>query len=199
MELFGDLFKTNFLQPKAQKVVVTEEEKQKSLFEKYGPDEVLFKWSYEGKLPNAQYSPRFLRMLMIVGIAVGVLLALMQDFILILAIGSVVFFYYVLHNKYVPGEVFYGISKYGFRYGSKIYYWGDLRNFFFSKRGNTEILIFEVVDDLLGRIVVLFRQEDREKIFELLKDRVLYVEKEPKNLVDNFVDFVSDKFNTDAK
>ena len=96
MELFGDLFKTNFLQPKAQKVVVTEEEKQKSLFEKYGPDEVLFKWSYEVKLPNAQYSPRFLRMLMIVGIAVGVLLALMQDFILILAIGSVVFFYYVL-------------------------------------------------------------------------------------------------------
>lgn len=199
LEFITDAFRNAVAPKKSEIVPETEEAKTKSLFDAYGPDEVLFRWSYEGRIPRAQFNPKFLRMFMIIGITVGIFLALMQDFIMLLVIGSTIFFYYVLHNKYVPTEVFYEISKYGFKYGDKLYFWTDIKHFFFSVRGETEFLIFDTSEDLLSRFVVLFHPADKEKIFELLKNKVLFLDKEPKNPVDNFVDFVSSKFNTDVK
>jgi len=175
----------------------TEEEKSKSMFEKYGPNEVLFQWAMAGKISTSPFNPKFVRMFMIIGIVVGVLLALMQDFVLILVIASVIFFYYTLHNKYNPVEISYEISKYGLKYGPKMYFWGDLRRFFFSKKGDQEILVFDTDEDFIGKIVVLFRTEDREKILGLLKDKVMYLEAEPRTSIDKFVDFVTSKFNMD--
>jgi hypothetical protein len=192
-----NLFRNNAPSQVSQPNPSTEEEKSKSMFEKYGPNEVLFQWAMAGKINTASFNPKFIRMFMIIGIVLGILLALMQDFVLILVIGSTIFFYYTLHNKYSPVEINYEISKYGFKYGSKMYFWGDLGRFFFTKKGDQEILVFDIDEDLIGKLVVLFKAEDREKIFGLLKDKVMYLEAEPRTSIDKFVDFVTSKFNTD--
>lgn len=179
--------------------IMKEEDKKKSMFDKYGPDEALFQWAAAGKIPTSSFNPKFLRMFMIIGIVIGILLALMQDFGLLFVIGSVIFFYYVLHNKYIPVEINYEISKYGFKYGTSLHYWFDLRHFFFTKRGGQEILIIDTNEDFAGRLIVLFKAEDRDKIFGLLKERAVFLEVEPKSSIDKAIDFVSDKFDTNKQ
>jgi len=199
LQFFNYLFRSKSSSNNVPSAPITEEEKTKVLFDKFGPNEVLFRWSCEGIIRGSKTNPKFVRMFAIIGIVVGILLALMQDFVLLLAIASTIFFYYVLRNKYVPSEIEYEISNYGFKYGDKVYYWMDLKHFFFSKRGDQELLILVTNEDIFGNYVILFKLEDKEKIFELLKNRILFLEKEPKNPVDNFLDYVSSKLNTEGK
>lgn len=176
----------------------TEEEKKQLMFNKLGPQETFHKWTAEAKISRSQYNTRFLRMFAIIGVVIGILLALMQDFVLIIVIASVIFFYYTLHNKYTPGVVEYEISNYGFKYGTQMYYWIELRHFFFSQRANQELLIIDTNENFAGRLVVIFKPEDKQKILGYLKERILYLEKEPKNSIDKFVDSVTGKFNVEG-
>ena len=127
-------------------IPATDEEKKQLMFSKVGNKEVFMSWTAEGKISRTQFDAKFVRMLAIIGIVVGLLLALMQDFVLIIVIGSVIFFYYTLHNKYQPGLVSYEISNYGFKSGEQMYYWFELRHFFFSQKGGQEILIIDTTE-----------------------------------------------------
>ena len=175
------------------------QDKEEQMFKKYGPKEILFEWTSQGKIQNIKLSPRYTRLFMIIGFVICLIFALMQDFFIIIVIGTIVFFYYVLHNKYEAPLVSYKISNYGFIYGTRTYYWDELKSFFFSSRSFGEVLVIDTTDSIIPRIIALFSPEDRENIFNILKDHILYLDKEPKGTVEKGLDSLADKFMFEDK
>jgi hypothetical protein len=181
------------------KIQMPEINREELMFKQFGAKQNLLEWRAPSRLHHKQLNARFLRMFMIIGIVVGILLALMQDFGLIIVIGSLIFFYYALNNKYTPTEVEYQITNYGIKYGTEFYYWPDLRRFFFSRKGSDELLAIDTTLGIPGRLIVVFPAELREKIVEILKQYIAYIDVEPKSSLDKFFEGILSKLNFEEK
>ena len=115
---------------------------QKDVFDsdKLPPKEVFMSWTINLKREGFNPNKKFARTFIIIAIVLGLILAIMQDFVLILGIASIIFVSYVF-TKYQLGEAVIEISSHGISYDGKVYYWHELKNFFFSERGSSSILI----------------------------------------------------------
>ena len=195
---FGSLlkvFKSDSENTSKTSVPKTVEERDALMFQKFGQKQVLLEWDSAGKLQTSRFNPKFVRLGTIIFLVIAFLLALMQDFVLILVIGSVVFFYYALTKKYSGTPIHCQLINYGIVHGTRTYYWDDLSRFFFSRRGNEELLMVDVKDDLPPRLLITFPEDKRAEIERILKEHILFLEKEPKGRFDKSVESVMDKFN----
>jgi hypothetical protein len=169
------------------------EEMQRVKSEPKGPKEVYLKWEALSR-PQSQFlDVRISRALLMIGIVVGLLLVVMQEFILILFIASVVFFGYVLSNL-SPEKVNYEISSHGISYGDDIYYWDELKHFFFKQAGEFEILSVDTKMGLPGRLFITIDQKDKAKIQEILEQRLHFLQTPPKEMFDSLFDSLRSKF-----
>ncbi|MBP7927720.1 hypothetical protein KAZ57_01075 [Patescibacteria group bacterium] len=158
------------------------------------PKEVFLSWSAEVPHNSNSMDPKLKKNLMIIGIVFALLFAVMQEFFLILVIASVFFMSYVFSTM-APPKVSYEVSNFGIKVSDIMYYWDELQSFFFTTKYGEELMLVDARDRMPKRIFIHFKKADREKLMDVLNSRVIYLESEPENFVDNFFDYIKDKFD----
>jgi len=131
--------------------------------------EIYLAWQKEVSVEEKiSVSKRYSRSLITISIVVGLILLIMQQFFVLLILGSIAFF--VISLKKVSSEnVKYELSNHGIMIDDSMYYWDKLRRFFFLPKGGTEILVVDTTIGFPGRIYLSFNPEDRDKIKEILE------------------------------
>jgi hypothetical protein len=163
--------------------------------EALGPKEVYLAW--ERILTTGDktvLSERFTRPAIIIGMAIGLVLLIMQEFILMLTIGIFIFFLQAL-KKMPPEAVKYEINSHGVMIGDSLYYWDTLSRFFFMSANGSEVLAIDTTLGFPGRLYIHFDSAQKEKIKELLDKYLHYLESEPRTFFDNTYDRIVKKFN----
>ena len=182
-----------------EKRLETQQEKEEALMKQHGAKEILLEWTRPSKISSMQLNPRFLRMFTIIAVVVGLILALMQELVVILVVGSLIFFYYALNKKYISADIKYQITNYGIVYGDTMYYWYDLKRFFYAKRMEEEILSVDTSLGLPARLIIVFPAELKDKITDILKQYLVYLEVEPKSFLDKIYEKTLSKLNFEDK
>ena len=159
--------------------------------DKLGPKKVHMTWSAPNKLEMGNGNKKISRTFIIIGVFLGLILAVMQEFGLIVLIASMMFVFYAI-KKASPEKVTHEISNHGFSYAGELYYWHQLKNFFFDKNN---LLVISTYDPLPGRLFVIFDQDDKKKIQDHLEEYIHYLPEVPKTSLDKFYEFVVDKLN----
>lgn len=143
-------------------------------------------------------SKRFIRAFTIIGIFVGLLLLIMQEFFVILIIGSLIFVTQAM-MKLTPESIKYELSSHGLKVGDNLYYWDHLRRFFFVLREGVEVVGIDTTLGFPGRLFVSFDSVNKEKIKEILIKYLHFLEEEPRTFFDNAYDRVVKKFSLEDK
>lgn len=157
--------------------------------------EIYLAWQKEVSVEEKiSVSKRYSRSLITISIVVGLILLIMQQFFVLLILGSIAFFVISL-KKVSPENVKYELSNHGIMIDDSMYYWDKLRRFFFLPKGGTEILVVDTTIGFPGRIYLSFNPEDRDKIKEILEKYTHYLESEPRTFLDNAYDKVINKFS----
>lgn len=162
----------------------------------YGEKTVEFTWTAPSRVLN-ELSQKSAKTLVIIAISVSLLLALMQEFPLILVLASAGFLYYML-SKSPMTQIQHEISSHGLWYaGEQFYYWHELKTFFFKQSGGELLLCVDTIEKLPGRLFINFTATDKEKLKELLGKRLIFLEEEPKGLLDKLYNSATSKFALD--
>jgi len=157
--------------------------------------EIYLAWQKEVTVEEKiSVSKRYSRSLITISIVVGLILLIMQQFFILLILGSIAFFIISL-KKVTPENVKYELSNHGIMIDESMYYWDKLRRFFFLSKGKNEILVVDTTVGFPGRIYLSFNPEDRYKIKEILENYTHYLESEPRTFFDNAYDKVVGKIS----
>jgi hypothetical protein len=173
-------------------------EKEQPTFDpkQLGEKKILLTWQAPSRPHLEGRSQKFNRTFLIIGIVIGLLLIAMQEYVLILLVASIIFISNVL-SKSVPENVKIELSTHGLAYDSQMYYWHQLKQFFFTESNGSSILNIDTFEVFPGRLFVLFNAEDRDKIREIMEEHITFLENEPKNIFDKTFESVVGKLNLD--
>jgi len=161
--------------------------------DKLGPKKVYVSWESHIRPTSNQKNTKFSRTMIVIGIFIGLLLVLMQEYALILLIASLVFVNEAI-KKSAPQLVKHEISSHGFSYAGQLYYWHQLRRFFFS---SDDMLCIDTYAVLPGRLFVLYSSKDKKQIKEALENHINYLEDAPKTSIEKAYESVIGKLNLD--
>lgn len=160
-----------------------------------GPKEVFLSWEKETSFAEkSPISKRFTRPVIIIGVVIGLLLLIMQEFFIILMVGSLIFFVQAI-GKITPEMVKYEINSHGIKIGDDLYYWDKLRRFFFIKREGADVLVVDTVLGIPGRLYIDFNDNEKQKLMDILNKYLHFIESEPRTFLDNAYDRVVQKFS----
>jgi len=120
----------------------------------------------------------------------GLILFIIEGVMPVILIISLIFLYYIL-TTVEPEDIEYKITNYGIKIEDKRTDWGDIARFWFTKRFNTQLVIFEIFH-MPGRLEFVINQKDREAVRSALKD---YLEEEeaPPSYLDKAASWFSKK------
>lgn len=124
-------------------------------------------------------------------ILVSVILIFVKEFFLIIALGSLLFLYYVM-STVPPGEAKYKITNRAIYFGEVQYYWDILEKFWFKSSLSSEMVHFGTLLRFPRAVSLVIRPEDKEKIKELVIKRIPLIENPP-NFVDKLTKWFADR------
>lgn len=162
--------------------------------ESAGERKVLYKWTIASHSKTAMDMPKFTKSHMIIGLFVAFILIVMQEFLLIAVIGSLVFLWYVLSSA-EPEEVTHEISTHGVDYAGTFYRWDELNEFFISKTGEMNAINIDTKTRLPGRLIMMLKPGDVEKVRELVGRYLTFMEEPPQLFTDNIIKSAAEKMN----
>ena len=108
----------------------------------------------------------------------------------VILIISLIFLYYVM-STVTPEEIEYKITNKGVKVGGRRTDWQHLGRFWFSKRYDSDLLVFET-RMIPNRMEFVIKAEIKEEIEKILKEYLVHEEISPSNL-DKAVDWFSKK------
>ena len=159
-----------------------------------GKKEIFFEKHTMSRPDRTSTNPRSSRVLTTIGLVLGVLLLIMQQFTLLLVIGSMLFISHAL-RKTTPDTVTYEISNYGVEYAGVLYYWPQLKSFFFSEKEGMSVLAINTVNVFPGRLFLFCDASEIAKLQGIVEENLSILEKEPESFIDKAYKSVSDKFD----
>lgn len=159
-----------------------------------GAKEVLFKWSATPTFTYKKLKPRVRKNLVIIGITVGFLLLMMQEFFLIFMVASMFFIAHIL-SKNPMAEFDYELSNWGLNISGENYLWDDITQYYFSTSAGEERIVFDLKNGLPGRVYASFNPKDKDKIRDVLDTYLPYLEEEPVTFFDRAYNSLIDKFD----
>ena len=163
--------------------------------EKLGEKKVFLAWESLGRHERGgDVGIKFTRTFTIIGVFIGLVLMVMQEFFLILAVGSVIFVIQAL-TKAPPEMVKYELSNQGLLIDETLYYWNQLRRYFFITRDGGEAIAVDTTLGFPGRLFLSFNPKDKEEIKRIFDQRLYFIEEEPKTFLDTTYEKVLDKFD----
>lgn len=160
------------------------------------PIEYLYSW----KAPERHWKPKDRSWYVIYAFFFTVLvafLALINEWMLILAVIAFAFLWFV-QGSVEPQITEHIISSVGIKTYNKLYRWGDIKSFWFSRKKDVVNLNLDLLDPekpeaaFKRRLSLIIEEEDLEKIFSLLFNYIEYGDPEDVG-VNIFTDLVYGK------
>lgn len=164
------------------------EEKEKQEKEiKVEPEKDLVSWTAPAR-PFKRRNKEFYVTIIAISALVGLILFLVEGFMPVLLIISLVFLYYVL-STVEPQNIEYKITNKGIKIADKRTDWDFIKRFWFTRRYDNNLLIFEIAS-LPGRLEIVIDDEKKE---EIKKNLLKYVpeEKTPPSSLDKAANWFS--------
>ena len=127
----------------------------------------LLSWTAPAR-PFKRRNKHFYITLIAIASLVGLILFLVEGFMPVILIVSLIFLFYVL-NTVEPGNIEYKITNKGVKVGDKLREWELFTRYWFTKRFDSELLVIEMVT-LPGRMELVVKEEYKEKIKKILSD-----------------------------
>ncbi len=121
---------------------------------------------------------------------VGLILFLAEGVMPVLLIISLMFLYYVL-STVEPEKIEYKITNKGMKLAGSLTEWQNLKRFWFIKRLDSDVLVFETTT-LTGRLELVIKSEDKEEIKKAVSAYVPF-EEVPSSTFDVFTEWVAKK------
>jgi len=153
------------------------------------PQEIRLAWSSPSRLFKKRDKEYFTNIAAIVFLLI-VILVFAREFMLIVAVISVVFLIYVL-STVPPENVDHKITNLGIESAGHYYRWEDLAEFWFEEQWGQAMLL---IRPLIGpRIIVLLGNQDQKRVRELIAEHIPFREKPEKSWVDNASKWLTEK------
>ena len=143
------------------------------------PEKVLFTWKAPAR-PFKRRDKEFWMSVFAIAAVFGLILFLVEGAMPVILLISVIFLYYIL-STVEPDVVEYNITTLGVKIATKRTDWDFLTRFWFSRRLDSELLVFEMLS-LPGRLELVIDSKDKEKIRKTLSTYVVEEEVPPANL-----------------
>ena len=153
------------------------------------PEKTLFNWTEAARPFKKRDRDFWITIVIIVAIS-GLVLFLVEGFMPVMLIISLVFLFYIL-NTIEPGNIDYKISNKGVRVAEKLNEWRLLGRFWFTKRFNNDLLVFET-STIPGRLELVINPANKGKIKEKLA-RYLVEEEAPPSGLDKAANWFAKK------
>lgn len=128
---------------------------------------------------------------------VSVIFIFIKEFFLVVALGSVLFLYYVL-STVPPGRVTNKITNKGIYFGELRYPWELLERFWFKNSLSSDLLMLETRLKFPRQISLVIPAESREKIKGIVSKRVPLLESSP-GFVDKLTKWFGDRLPLEDK
>lgn len=156
---------------------------------RYIPVKDLFAWRAHSRPFKRRSREYWVTIYSIAGL-LGFVLFLAEGVMPLILIISIVFLHYVM-STVSPEEIEYKITNMGVKIGENTTFWDEMTRFWFTKRTDYDLLVFETFK-FPGKLEIVVHEKDKEKIKETL---LRYVpEDEPaETSVDKAVNWVSKK------
>ena len=153
----------------------------------------LYAWEAISR-PQKALDKKMIRTLIIIAVIFSLIFILMQEFLLVVLIASIIFMSYII--RATPAESLrYELNTHGVSYAGTLYYWYDLSRFFFKNTAGAEVLCVDTISGIPGRLYLTLNPGDREKVKEITEKYLNFLELEPKTFVDKAYDSVLDKIS----
>lgn len=111
---------------------------------------------------------------------VGLILFLVEGWMPVVLLVSIVFLFYVM-TTVAPDNIEYKITTAGVKVAGKTTEWNRLIRFWFSRRFDHDLLVFETLD-IPGRIEFVVTQEEKEEIKKVVTKYIPQEEASPSYL-----------------
>lgn len=153
-------------------------------------EKLLIEWTSPAR-PYKTRSREFYSTIVSIVFLLGIILLLLQEFLLIGVIIAFAFLAYVLAtNK--PNNVIHQITTKGIRTDHILYDWSDLTNFWLKKQWDQEVIICQTKKALPGIILMVIDDKKRKDIIKTLGDKIP-LEKPLDSFVDRASQWLGDK------
>ena len=140
-------------------------------------EKVLFEW----EAPERAYQKRnkdFWVTAVAILILVSVILIFIKEFLLIVALISVLFMYYAM-STVPPKNIKNKITNWGIYFGELRYPWSNLDKFWFKKDLSNEVIYFGTVLKFPTAVSMVINSNDRDKLKEIVLKRIPLLNESP--------------------
>lgn len=145
----------------------------------YTPEKELFTWNAAERPFKRRDRDFWVTLLSIAAIA-GLVLFLVEGVMPVILIISLLFLFYVL-STVEPGQIPYAITNKGVKVAGRLTSWEVVTRFWFSRRFDDSLLIFEILS-LPGRLELVVNSKDKEELKKVLGKYAPEEEVPPTNL-----------------
>jgi hypothetical protein len=163
--------------------------------ERLGPKEVYLTWEALSRPAQKFFNPKLVRTFAIIGVVVALFLVILQEYFLIILVASMLFVSQTL-AKTPPELIKYEVNSYGIDIEGDIYYWHQMRRFFFYEEEGQRNLAVDLLTGFPGRLFITIRPQDEARIKEIIGQRLQFMEKPPETLLDKTYKSVAGRLNT---
>jgi len=136
---------------------------------------------YSWRAPIRPFKKRdreFWATILSIAFLVGLILFFVKEWLLIAAIVSLIFVYYVL-STVEPEEAEYKLTSRGIIYAGQTYPWEEIEQFWFGEKYGQKTVNFSLRTGLLGRLMILVGQGDEKEMKKILSKYLLEEEPQP--------------------
>lgn len=153
------------------------------------PEKDLVVWTAPAR-PFKRRNKDFYVTIFAIGGITALVLFLIQGFLPVILVISVVFLFYVMATV-EPEKLEYKITTKGIKIGSDTRDWSMMRRFWFTKRFDNELLVIET-RTLTGRLELVIDPAVKDKIRKELNNYLVH-EEVPASTIDKAANWFSDK------
>lgn len=157
--------------------------------QKRGTEKLLLSWTAPAR-PFKRRDRDFWVTIIVITVIVGLILFFAEGFMPVILIISVIFLYYIL-STVEPENIEYKITNRGIKMADKLNPWSNLNRFWFTKRFDDELLVLEA-NTMGGRLDIVIKSADKEKIKKELSEYLLH-EEAPPSVIDKATNWFSKK------
>ena len=151
----------------------------------------LFAWKSANRAVQ-QYPKEVFGTFGAIALLISIILLFFQEWLAIVVTWAALFLFYML-TKMEPVEVEHKITTEGVVSMGHSYLWGELGPFWFSRKGET-LTLHIAHRSILGQLMILVDEQDKEKILDILADFLPYIETPERSPVEKMADWFAKTF-----
>ncbi len=155
-----------------------------------GEEVVLYRWEAPVR-PFKKRDRDYYTTIASIAFFVVIILVFLKEFLLIAVVVSFAFVAYVL-AAIPPEKTDHKLTNRGIRTADKLYRWGDLVRYWFTKKYNQQMIHVQTSMVFPGQLLLLLDKADEKKIKVIFNERLPYEEPEP-TFMDKSATWLSEK------